>query len=78
MEYKRLKRYWKLFLASYNDLNGTEFKHRVHFDTWKSLQGIVDESICVDPELKNAYDGYQDLLYYMSKRDYKGFQQRSN
>ncbi|HKL41504.1 MAG TPA: ISL3 family transposase [Clostridia bacterium] len=63
MEYKRLKRYWRLFLKSGTELNGTDFKHYTHFNNWISAQTLVKTSIAVDPMLETTYDVLQMLLY---------------
>lgn len=69
MEYKRLKRYWKLLLKNENDLNSIDFKHRIHFKTWVSEKTIVDTTLSVNHTLKNSYDAYQRLLHDISSKD---------
>ena len=63
MEYKRLKRYWRLFLKNEAKLNRTDFKHYTHFNHWISEQTLVKTSIAVDPMLEATYDALQLLLY---------------
>lgn len=63
MEYKRLKRYWRLFLKNETKLNSTNFKHYTHFNHWISEQTLVKTSISVDPMLKTTYAALQILLY---------------
>ncbi|MBK5253854.1 MAG: ISL3 family transposase [Peptostreptococcaceae bacterium] len=63
MEYKRLKRYWCLFLKNETKLNRTDFKHYTHFSHWISEQTLVKTSIAVDPMLATTYDALQILLY---------------
>lgn len=63
MEYKRLKRYWKLILKDERDLDGIEFKHYVHFKDWVSERTVVNTSIASDQELKATYEAFQTLRY---------------
>lgn len=62
MEYKRLKRYWKLILKRRSDIDALHFKYAVHFKGWISKRDIVDKSICCDAVLQNTYNAYQNLL----------------
>ncbi|WP_425539479.1 ISL3 family transposase [Microaceticoccus formicicus] len=62
MEYKRLKRYWKLIQKPYLKLNSTRFRKWIHFERWKSARDVVMDSISVNKTLLNTYDCYQILL----------------
>lgn len=62
MEYKRLKRYWKLIQRDSMSLNSVHFRHYTHFKYFVSEQTVVNESIAVSPILKATYDAYQMLL----------------
>lgn len=69
MEYKRLKRYWKLLLKDKDSLNRTVFKHTVHFKNWVSQQTIVDTTLSVNETLKNSYKAYQTILKDVSNKN---------
>ena len=69
MEYKRLKRYWKLIQKPYLELNSTRFDKWVHFDRWKSARDVVMESIGVNETLLNTYECYQILLKDIQNAD---------
>lgn len=71
MEYKRLKRYWKLITKNRTELNSIHFSHRTHFKRWVSDMTIVDTSIAVNDILKETYYAYQILLMDISRKDGK-------
>lgn len=62
MEYKRLKRYWKLIQKDSSALNRTDFRRYTHFKSFSSQFTVVNKSIGVDPILKSTYEAYQVLL----------------
>lgn len=69
MEYKRLKRYWKLISKKNDELNSIDFKHKTHFKSWVSEKTIVEETIAVNDTFKNSYNVYQLLLQDIKKKD---------
>lgn len=69
MEYKRLKRYWKLIQKDSSALNRTDFWRYTHFKNFSSQYTVVNESIGVDPILKSTYEAYQILLGDIHSRD---------
>ena len=74
IKYKRLKKYWKLFLKPYKLLDIKHFFKRVHFpNRLVSDEDIVDISLDVDKTLKNTYDCYQCLREDIEKRDFELF-----
>ena len=68
MEYKRLKRYWKLIQKDSSALNRAEFHHYTHFKYFVSEQTVVNESIAVSPVLAATYNAYQLLLSDLRNR----------
>ena len=68
MEYKRLKRYWKLIQKDSSALNRAEFHHYTHFKYFVSEQTVVNESIAVSPVLTATYNAYQLLLSDLRNR----------
>lgn len=71
MEYKRLKRYWKLIQLDSEKLNQVDFKHYVHFRNWKCSYDVVYESISADTTLLKTYRAYQIFLSDIKNRNYK-------
>ncbi len=62
IEYKRLKKYWQLFLKPISELDYIHFRRFTHFNTWQSPQSVVDTALAVDDTLKNTYNALQLLL----------------
>ena len=73
LEYKRLKRYWKLVSKNATELDSIDFKHRSYFKSWVSEKTLVDQCISIDEELKNSYEVYQILLNDINKMDKNAF-----
>lgn len=68
-KYRRLKRYWKLFLKSESELSHTDYKFYPMFGQRLEVN-IVQEMLNYDPELKANYELYQELLRAMQNRDF--------
>ena len=68
-EYKILKRYWKIPLARKRDLNSIYFYKNRHFKNMTSSIDILDYMLKEFPNLKEAYDFYQNFLLSISKND---------
>ena len=74
IKYKRLKKYWRLFLKPYKLLDPIHFLKRIHFpNRLVSDEDIVDMSLNVDRKLKDTYDCYQCLREDIEKRDFDLF-----
>lgn len=73
LEYKRLKRYWKLVSKNVTELDSIDFKHRTYFKSWLSEKTLVDQCISIDEKLKNSYEVYQILLNDINKMDKNSF-----
>lgn len=74
IKYKRLKKYWRLFLKPYKLLDPIHFLKRIHFpNRFVSDEDIVDISLNVDRKLKDTYDCYQCLREDIEKRDFDLF-----
>ena len=71
MEYKRLKRYWKLVQKKERDLDGIHFSHHTHFNEWVSQESLVDKTISSDKDLEFNYRAYQALLLAIDLKDTK-------
>ena len=69
MEYKRLKKYWKLIQKDYNELDGVNFSHYTHFREFVSQKTVVDISISVNPLLARTYEVYQLLMSDIKRKD---------
>ena len=61
-EYKVLKRYWKIPLARNWELNRIYFYKNRHFKNMTSSIDILDYMLKEFPNVKEAYDFYQNFL----------------
>ena len=74
----KYKNYWRFILKSRFDLNASSWSK---FRCFKSLMteiDVVDYLLSKDKIFENSYDLYQDILYHLQHRDYKGFSQVIN
>lgn len=69
----KFKKYWRLILKSRFDLNGERWKKFRGFKNLMTEIDVVDYLLSKDKILSNTYDIYQDLLYYLQKKDYISF-----
>lgn len=73
--YGQLKRYWKLLLKDETQLNYTDFqKKRNYRYAYLTEQEIIDRSLTLSPELRAAYNFYQDVLYDIRHKDFSHLQ----
>ncbi|HEL2505624.1 TPA: ISL3 family transposase [Streptococcus suis] len=72
MEYKRLKKYWKLIQKDFSKLDTNIYKKRTHFRDLMSETGIVNHSVSCDHILEETYNIYQELLLLINIKDYDG------
>ena len=70
MQYKRLKRYWKLIQKDFTNLDVNIYSKRTHFKLMMSEAGIVNETISVDKTLEETYNIYQELLLLINIKNY--------
>lgn len=73
MEYKRLKKYWKLLQKDVNALDRIHFKKRVHFHPMISEYELVQDTISADSVLKETYEIYQTLLQALKNKNPENF-----
>ena len=69
----KFKKYWRLILKSRFDVDGGSWKKFRCFKNLMTEIDVVDYLLNKDEILSNTYDVYQDLLYYLQKRDYISF-----
>ena len=69
----KFKKYWRLILKSRFDVDGGSWKKFRCFKNLMTEIDVVDYLLNKDEILSNTYDVYQDLLYYLQKRDYVSF-----
>lgn len=69
----KFKKYWRLILKSRFDVDGGSWKKFRCFKNLMTEIDVVDYLLNKDKILSNTYDMYQDLLYYLQRRDYDSF-----
>lgn len=69
----KFKRYWRYILKSRFDLNNDTWNKFTCFKNLMTESDIVDYLLSKDKILENAYNLYQDILYYLQHRNYDGF-----
>ena len=68
-EYRALKRYWKLLMAKEGQLDYLHYHSRRNFNyAYLSNQDVVERLLRFSPELRAAYEYYQDLITAISQR----------
>ena len=68
-DYNKLKRYWKLILKDYNDLDNSKWKRFTCFQNLMTEVDVINYLLDISPELKQSYYIYQDLLYSFKHND---------
>ena len=63
INYKKLKRYWKLILKDETELDCSKWKRFTCFKHLMTQKDVVNYIVSQNDELKNTYDVYQKLLY---------------
>ena len=74
----KFKKYWRLILKSRFDLDTSYWKKFRCFKNLMTEVDVVDYLLSKDKFFENSYDLYQDILYHLQHRDYKGFSQVIN
>lgn len=73
-DYKKLKKYWKLFLKPYRLLSSTVLSKKIHFPgRYISQLDVVNESISIDKVLEDSYTCYQIIRQDIENRDFESF-----
>lgn len=67
--YKKLKRYWKLLLKSRDEIDCSTWKKFTCFLNYMTEIDVVNFLVNSDPELKDSYEIYQNILYAIQHKD---------
>ena len=68
--YRKFKRYWRLFLTSRFDLDCSCWRKYMCFKNLMTEVDIVDFLLNLSPELTSSYNLYQNILYAIQNKDY--------
>ena len=74
----KFKNYWRFVLKSRFDLDTGSWRKFRCFKNLMTEIDIVDYLLNKDKFFENSYDLYQDILYHLQHRNYKGFNQVIN
>ena len=74
----KYKRYWRFILKSRFDLDTSTWNKFRCFKNLMTEVDVVDYLLSKDKFFENSYDLYQDILYHLQHRNYKGFYQVIN
>ena len=69
--YRKFKRYWRLFLTSRFDLDCSSWKKYLCFKNLMTEVDIVDYLLDLSPKLKASYNLYQNILYALQNKNYE-------
>lgn len=69
LEYRMLKRYWRLFDKPFNELNAVHMFYRGHLRRCLTSQLIVTKSLALNSRLTQVYHAYQDILTAIQNHD---------
>lgn len=72
-DYRKLKKYWKLFLKDSSELNYTDYRYQRLFKRMLPETDIMDYLLSLNNELTETYKLYQDLLYCSKTNDFEAF-----
>ncbi|OTN77389.1 hypothetical protein A5886_002489 [Enterococcus sp. 8G7_MSG3316] len=73
IKYKRLKRFWKLFLKNAYHLDSSNDKYNRSFRRPMTEKSIIDDLLSYDDQLSEAYEICQLLLYHFKQKDTVSF-----
>lgn len=69
MEYKRMKRYWKLLLKASEELTSIHFYRYVHFKQFQSQRSVVENILDENQDLKDCYEFMQNIRYMIKSNN---------
>ena len=78
VNYRKMKRYWRILLKSRLDLDSRVWKKYLCFKNLMTEVDIVDYILNQNEELKYTYHLYQNILYSLQHRDYDLFKEIIN
>lgn len=73
IKYKRLKRFWKLFLKNSYNLDSSNYRYNRSFRRPMTEKEIMDDLLSYNDQLSAAYEICQLLLYHFRQKDTDSF-----
>lgn len=68
-EYRFMKREWKVFLKSFNELEASEPTYHSSVGYYETTVNLVAKCLDLNPEFRAAYEVYQDVLEAVRSRE---------
>lgn len=68
-QYRRIKKYWKLFLKDSSQLSATTYSNYPLFNKSMTQVGVIEELLSYNSTIKIAYDYIQELKYAYETKD---------
>ena len=75
INYRKYKRYWRLLLKPRLELDSSYWKKYICFKNLMTEVDVVNYLLEQNEELKETYNLYQSILYYLQRKDYKLFKE---
>ena len=67
--YNKYKRYWKLLLTPFEDLNAVSYRKLKLFKSWQTPKGVVEYLLSFDTEFQYSYEIVNELRYSLKQNN---------
>ncbi|MEC5302656.1 ISL3 family transposase [Staphylococcus shinii] len=71
--YNKYKRYWKLLLTPFEDLNAFSYRKLKLFKSWQTPKGVVEYLLSFDTNFQHSYEVVNELRYSLKHNNSKDF-----
>ena len=71
--YNKYKRYWKLLLTPFEDLNAVSYRKLKLFKSWQTPKGVVEYLLSFDTEFQYSYEIVNELRYSLKQNNSTDF-----
>ncbi|WP_426444019.1 ISL3 family transposase [Staphylococcus xylosus] len=71
--YNKYKRYWKLLLTPFEDLNAFSYRKLKLFKSWQTPKGVVEYLLSFDTNFQYSYEVVNELRYGLKHNHSKDF-----
>ena len=71
--YNKYKRYWKLLLTPFEDLNAFSYRKLKLFKSWQTPKGVVEYLLSFDTNFQYSYEVVNELRYGLKHNNSKDF-----
>ena len=71
--YNKYKRYWKLLLTPFEDLNAFSYRKLKLFKSWQTPKDVVEYLLSFDTNFQYSYEVVNELRYSLKHNNSKDF-----